>query len=80
MSYNRVGIAGWLHRQEQHRLTSLIYNIIKGCVDFYEESPFLGRIVNLNLGNYMDKREKYWIPMLLAIVLLTHEVAYILLK
>lgn len=41
---------------------------------------FWGRIVNLNLGNYMDKREKYWVPMLLAIAVLTHEAAYILLK
>lgn len=28
----------------------------------------------------MDKREKYWVPMLLAIAVLTHEAAYILLK
>lgn len=28
----------------------------------------------------MDKRERYWVPMLLAIIVLTHEVAYSLLK
>lgn len=25
----------------------------------------------------MDKKEKYWVPRLLSIVVLTHEVAYI---
>lgn len=46
----------------------------------FVKKSFLERIVNLNLGNYMDKREKYWVPMLLAIIVLTHEVAYSLLK
>lgn len=46
----------------------------------FVKNPSLGIIFNLNLGNYMDKREKYWVPMLLARVVLTHEIAYILLK
>lgn len=46
----------------------------------FVKKSFLGRIVNLNLENYMDKREKYWVPMLLTIVVLTHEVVYSLLK